>query len=87
VVRANLAAATTDAVGESYNVGTGEETSILTLAESVRDAVGSDSDVVHVEGRDSDIPRSVADLSKSRESLGYEPTVSLDDGLRTLVDE
>lgn len=87
VVRANLAAATTDAVGESYNVGTGEETSILTLAESVRDAVGSDSDVVHVEGRDSDIPRSVADLSKARESLGYEPTVSLDDGLRTLVDE
>lgn len=87
VVRANLAAATTDAVGESYNVGTGEETSILTLAETVKRAADSDSDIVHVEGREGDIPRSVADLSKSRELLGYEPTVSLEDGLRTLVDD
>jgi len=86
VVRANLAAATTDAVGEAYNVGTGAETSVLELAEAIRSVAGSESDIVHEDPRDGDIERSVADISKARGRLGYEPSVDLETGLGTLID-
>jgi len=85
VVRANLAAATTEATGDAYNIGTGEETSVLELAETVRDVAGSDSDIVHEDPREGDIDRSVADISKAREQLSYEPSVALEAGLGTLV--
>jgi UDP-glucose 4-epimerase len=87
VVRANLAAATTDAVGEAFNVGTGEETSILDLAEAIRSVADSDSEIVHEDARTGDVPASAADLEKSRTRLDYEPTVDLETGLRTLVDD
>ena len=86
VVRANRLAAETDGVGTAYNVGTGSSTSITRLAERVRDAVGSDSPVVHTEAREGDIRHSRADVSRARERLGYEPTVGLEAGLETLVD-
>ena len=85
VVAANLAAATTDATGEAFNVGTGSETSIRELAETVRDAAGTDSDIVHERSREGDIDRSLADISKARELLGYEPTVPLERGIRRLL--
>ncbi|MCL7416739.1 MAG: UDP-glucose 4-epimerase, partial [Halalkalicoccus sp.] len=38
------------------------------------------------EGRAGDIDRSRAKIEKARDHLGYEPTVALEEGLRTLVD-
>ncbi|WP_290812374.1 NAD-dependent epimerase/dehydratase family protein [Halovivax sp.] len=86
VVRANLAAATTDAVGEAYNVGTGESITIRELAELVRDLADANSDIVHAEPREGDIDRSEADVSKARARLDFEPTVSIRDGLDRTVD-
>ena len=87
VVRANLLAAETDAVGAAYNVGTGESVTVRGLADRIRRAVGSDSPVVHGDARDGDIRHSRADLTRAREGLGYRPTVDLGEGLATLVDE
>jgi UDP-glucose 4-epimerase len=86
VVQANLRAATTDAVGEAYNVGRGESITIRELAELIRDVTDSDSDIVHTEPRPGDVDESCADVSRARERLGYEPTVSLREGLADLVD-
>ncbi len=86
VVRANLLAMETEAVGEAYNVGTGETTTIEGLAHTIRDVTRSDSEITYTEGRVGDIDHSCADIGKAREQLGYEPTTVLDDGLRTLVD-
>ncbi|SIR19289.1 UDP-glucose 4-epimerase [Haladaptatus litoreus] len=87
VVQANLRAAVTDRTGEAFNVGTGESVTIRELAEAVRDASDSDSDIVHVEPRQGDIDHSRADVQRARDELGYEPTVSLSVGLRSLVGE
>lgn len=84
VVQANLLAMETDSVGEAYNVGTGETTTIEDLAYTIRDVTGSSSEIVHTDGRAGDIDHSCADIGKAREQLGYEPTTALDDGLRTL---
>lgn len=86
VVQANLLAATTDHVGEAYNVGTGRETSILELAETTREALDADSEIVHTEAREGDIDRSCADTSKAADQLGFESSVKLVDGLRRLAD-
>jgi UDP-glucose 4-epimerase len=85
VVRANCLAATTEHVGEAYNVGCGVETTVTELAHTIRDCVGSDSPIEHVDPRPGDIDESVADISKARAKLGYEPTVDLDAGLDSLV--
>ncbi|ELZ00627.1 NAD-dependent epimerase/dehydratase family protein [Natrialba asiatica] len=87
IVRANLQAATTDAVGTAYNIGTGERTSIRDLAELVRDAVGSTAPIVHREPRPGDIRHSGADISKARRELEFEAQVSLESGIRSLVQE
>jgi len=85
VVRANLLAADTTAVGAAYNVGTGRSVTIRRLAERVREAVGSDSAIVHTEPRAGDVRHSRADVSRARERLGYEPTVGLREGLDSLA--
>ncbi|MFC6952966.1 NAD-dependent epimerase/dehydratase family protein [Halorubellus litoreus] len=84
VVRANLAAATTDAVGEAFNVCTGTETSVLELAEHVVEHVDSNADIVNVEERAGDIARSYGDDTKARHQLEFETTVELEDGIRDL---
>jgi UDP-glucose 4-epimerase len=86
VVRANLLAANTDHTGRAFNVGTGRRTSVADLAETVKEVVDDDPSVTHVGSRPGDIEESVADLTNVRERLGYEPRVTLADGLSTLVD-
>ena len=86
VVRANLLAAETTAVGEAFNVASGERASIRELAETVRELTGTSVPIVHGEPRPGDVRHSVADLTKSTEVLGYEPRVDLIDGLNSLFD-
>ncbi|ELZ77941.1 NAD-dependent epimerase/dehydratase [Haloferax larsenii JCM 13917] len=82
IVQANLLAATTDeAVGESFNIGTGESISIRGLAETIQNVTETDSDIVHVDPREGDIDRSRADISKAQTVLGFEPEYSITDGL------
>lgn len=86
VVRANRLAATKTAVGTAYNVGTGESVSVNDLAAAVKRAVGSESEIVHVNAREGDIRRSRADLTRANARLGYAPSVALDSGLETVVE-
>jgi UDP-glucose 4-epimerase len=86
VVQANLLAAATNGVGESYNVGTGESVTVSELAEVVNDLAGSDAGVTHGPPRAGDIDASRADVSKAREALGYDPAVGLREGLAPLVE-
>jgi UDP-glucose 4-epimerase len=87
VVRANLAAATADAAtGDPINVGTGRSVTVRELAERLRAAAGSDSEIRHTDSRDGDIEHSCADIERARRVLGFEPSVDLKTGLATLVD-
>ena len=73
--------------GEVLNVGFGAPTSINDLAVAVMECAGLKLEVVHEEPRLGDIKHSYADISKAEELLGYNPTVPLKDGLRTLLAE
>lgn len=86
VVRANRLAATSGERGSAYNVGTGSSVTVRELAEIVRDVTGADVPIEHVDPRPNDIQRSCADVSKAGRELGFEPTVSLRDGLATTIE-
>ncbi|MFC4440029.1 MULTISPECIES: NAD-dependent epimerase/dehydratase family protein [Natrialbaceae] len=85
VVRANLLAADTDRVGEAYNVGSGRSVAIRELAETAISVADADSDLTFTDARRGDVRHSEADLEKSRTEIGYEPTVSLRQGLEQTI--
>jgi len=84
VVEANLLAASgpADRVnGVVCNVGAGQRTSLLDLLDLVRDVTGRSVEVEHGPTRAGDVRDSLASLDRARATLGYEPLVSLRQGL------
>ncbi len=81
VVSAIRKAASKNFGGDVFNVGTGVQTSIRTLAETIARLAGEGSQLALGPARLGDIQHSCAELSHSRGVLGYEPTVSLERGL------
>ncbi|NEE02321.1 SDR family oxidoreductase [Phytoactinopolyspora halotolerans] len=83
-IRGLLAMATTSYPGP-VNIGSAEEITVLHLAELVRQATGSRSEIVFVDLPENDPLVRRPDISRARQALGWEPSVSLADGLaRTL---
>lgn len=80
-MQANLRAGVTDVVGVPFNIGTSERVSIRELAETVWTVADSSIEIVHQEPREGDIAESEADISRARETLGYQPARELQDGL------
>jgi UDP-glucose 4-epimerase len=75
--------ATPSSVGEVFNVGSDEEVTILRLAEMVRDAAGSRSEIrlvpyaeAYAEGFE-DMQRRVPDLAKLERTIGFRPRTPL----------
>jgi len=81
-----LAGASDAAVGEVVNLGTGRETSIADAVRLVARVLGKEAHVVQDEARlrpeTSEVSRLCSDIGKARRLLGYEPQVSLEEGLR-----
>lgn len=81
-----LAAMEPAAIGDVFNVGTGIEYSINTVARLILEATGSSSELRHVQRRDIDnIPRRAVHIEKARRRLRWAPRVKLAEGLRRTV--
>jgi len=75
-----------DASGQVINVATGGRISLNRLYETMRAIVGSPVKPVYAAARAGDVRDSQADISKARRLLGFEPVVSLEEGLRRTVE-
>ena len=72
---------------EAMNIGTGRATSVKQIAQLLARGLGKDIEPVIVgKYREGDIRHCVADISKATKLLGYQPNVSLEDGLAELLD-
>ena len=73
-----------DVVGP-INLGNPEEVTVNHLADLVRKVVGSTSDIVHVERPEDDPTVRRPDISFATSALGWEPKISLEEGLARTV--
>jgi UDP-glucose 4-epimerase len=80
-----LAAEAEGVDGETVNLGTGWETSVSTLATLVRRLAGTSAGVERRGARPGDVSRQRADARLARTRLGWQPRVTLEQGLRDLV--
>jgi len=76
-----------EAVGQVINIGPDESPiTILNLAERLAEIIGFELEPTFVLGRPQEVAVALCSSDKARELLNYETTVSLQDGLRDLVD-
>jgi GDP-L-fucose synthase len=84
--RALVLAAERLAVSDPVNVGTGTETNIGTLAETIQRLVGYDGRTVWDTSRPDGQPRRSLDVSRARELMGFDARVPLEEGLRMTIE-
>ncbi len=65
----------------SFNIGTGVETSVIQLAELIRDASGTTPAIEHAPDRAGEVRRSVLLAAKAEKVLGWTPRMSIADGI------
>ncbi|HLD81215.1 MAG TPA: NAD-dependent epimerase/dehydratase family protein [archaeon] len=86
VCRAMLLAADVEkANNQVINIGTGHETSLNELAELIISLTNSNSKVLRVAAKPSEVRRSVADVSRAKKVLGWKPKYSLEKGLEETI--
>ncbi|MGZ4681173.1 MAG: GDP-mannose 4,6-dehydratase [Acidimicrobiales bacterium] len=68
------------------NIGTGVETSVNELYETMARAAGVDAAAVHAPARPGEIDRSALDPGKAGLYLGWKPWTTLDEGTRAVLD-
>ncbi len=89
-VQANLNGLLTtnkNAVNQNYNVACGERTTLTELWNLINDIAGSNLAPEYGRERPGDIPHSLADISKAKELLDYQPKVGIREGLEKLMQE
>jgi len=89
VVQANLLAMFTDdpnALNQVYNIAKGGQTTLNELFDILKEISGKSINPVHGPERSGDIKHSLADVSKAKRLLGYDPITSPAEGLRKTFD-
>lgn len=83
------AATVEQAVYGEFNLGTGEDISIGELAETIVELAGVSCQIVSEDDRqrppESEVTRLLSDNSRARQVLGWEPRVSLREGLKRVI--
>jgi UDP-glucose 4-epimerase len=67
------------------NIGSGRETSINHLIETIEQVVGREAHRIQRTGESGGVSRLVADVQRAKELLGFKPQVELRDGLRQMI--
>ena len=81
-----LAADAHNAQGQVINIACHDRTSLNRILEILRELLGTDIAAEHTDPRPGDIKHSLADISRARELLGFEPKIDFEQGLRVAID-
>ena len=87
VARANILAAKSDTSNEAFNIASGRETSLNDLVKILMRLTGVETEVIYQpERKVNPVTRRWAATKKAEEMLGFKAEVSLEDGLKNLLD-
>ena len=86
IARANLLAAEADVTDDVFNIGSGQETSLLELAQALLRAMDSELPIEFGPPRKvNSVTRRLASVDRAGDRLGWKAETGLEDGLRALV--
>jgi UDP-glucose 4-epimerase len=88
VVHGNLLASEAPAErvsGKVFNIATGNRVTLNQTVEILRRATGYTGEVRYAAERSGDVKHSLADISRAKESFGYEPLVNFKEGIERTV--
>lgn len=86
VVEANILATEVENIsGEVFNVGCGEETTVNSLAAKINEILNTDIEPNYDQPRPGDIKHSLADISKAKQGLKFEPLFDFREGLERTI--
>lgn len=83
-VQANVRAMLSEvegATGETYNIAFGKNYSVNHLYATIKDGMNTAQEAIHRETRAGDVRNSLADISKAKRLLNYNPLFSFEDGM------
>jgi UDP-glucose 4-epimerase len=86
VVQANVRALETSTAAGPFNVGTGVETDVNTLAATLATLSGYKGEIRHEAAKPGEQRRSVLDGGRAQKELGFQPGVGLEEGLHRTVE-
>ena len=69
-----------------FNLGTGTETTIRELIETIRELTEFEGDIVWDTSKPDGQPRRFYDMSKFKEAVGYVPSTSIEEGLKSTIE-
>jgi UDP-glucose 4-epimerase len=82
VVQANIKAAMTKGLSGAFNIGSNDRITINKLANLLQVASGIKPHVINGPPRPGDVRHSLADITAARNAFGFEPSVSMEEGLK-----
>ena len=86
IVQANILAMEKKGIRGIFNIGTGVSTSINRLSQIIRDRMGPNAKVIHVDEHHGELKNSIADISKASKVLGYWPKKILEDSIHEVIE-
>jgi len=87
VARANILAARANVSDEVFNVASGKETSLRTVAELLTRIMGASITIEQIPQRKANrVPRRLGSTRRAKDLLAFEAMISLEQGLKTLVE-
>lgn len=85
-IEGQIAAMEKGVPGSVYNIGSGDERSVLEIANLVRQKTGSDSKIIFEPLPEDDPKQRRPDISRAKEELGWKPKVDLEVGLLKTIE-
>jgi len=86
VVDANIFAANSEVRGEVINIACGKRISINEVIQLLNTILNKSIKPVYKKGRVGEVKHSLADISKARSKIGYEPKYKFTEGLKKTVE-
>lgn len=86
IVTAFLASLNDDVFGDCFNIGTGQEKSLLNIISAIETSLGTKLEIEHLEEKKGEERRSCLNSSKAEKLLNWKAEVSLDEGIEKTIE-
>lgn len=85
VAMANLLAIKSQGITGAFNIGSGYVTTVNQLVQTIKVESGIETSLSYCPPRQGDVRHSLSDISKARNTLGYDPSITLTNGIKSYV--